>query len=432
MFQSPRRTSSCPRAKLSKPMKILIVTGLPGPVKDIWSGKMENEITHAPQFFHPWYKLVQRGHQVDFIVASNFNEPANIKVDWFREENILANVYDPFSDAPWYKRLTRRAKRFAKLLYHTNKALSETDYDFVYCKAFYEGLAGNIVANLRGVPCGVRSMGTMLYKDFEDFGVLGTALRRPVEFITFKMDKEFFIMTDDGTHGDKVYEEWRPRKDKYEYLFWKTGVNTKGIDDIEPSMPVPEHPYLFFAARIDDWKRHDRLIEVLRMLHEEGEHLHMYFAGSVQSPGYLQKLEDRIAELGLGDYVHFLGPIKQDDVKSLAYHAVANPSMYDYSNLGNVFFEIWSAGAVVVGLNDGSLDDYVIDDDTGFLVDDEKAACDAIVRLLREDGLGERIRERSIASAKEKVLSIDERFDREVELIERVAQEAGMKRGVFR
>lgn len=193
-------------------MKILYVTGMCGPIKDILTGKTENEITNGPGFFYPWYKLVKRGHQVDFVVASNFNSEFDIKVDWFKKENIYANVYDPYSEAPWYKRGFRRIKRFIKLLYYTNKAISENDYDFIYCKAFGEGLAGNIVANLRGVPCGMRSMGTMLSYDFDNYGVIGTAIRRPIEFLTFKLKKNFFIMTDDGTKGDFVYEQWQPKK----------------------------------------------------------------------------------------------------------------------------------------------------------------------------------------------------------------------------
>ena len=168
-------------------MKILYVTGLAGPIKDMLTGKKENEITNAAQYFHPWHKLVKKGYQVDFVIASNFNEKPNIKVDWFTEENIYANVYDPYTEIPWYRRTFRRIKRFSKLMYYTNKAISENEYDFIYCHSYYEGLAGNIVANIRGIPCGMRSMGTMLNEDFKKYGVFITAIKRPVEFFMFKL-----------------------------------------------------------------------------------------------------------------------------------------------------------------------------------------------------------------------------------------------------
>lgn len=400
-------------------MKILYVTGLSAPVRDMLTGKKEHEITHAAQFFHPWYKLVKKGHHVDFVIASNFNEEINIAVDWFTEENIYANVYDPASELPWYRRIFRRIRRFSKLLYYTNRAVSENKYDFIYCHSYYEGLAGNIIANLRGIPCGMRSMGTMLNEDFKKYGIYITALKRPIEFIMFKMNKEFFIMTDDGTKGDLVYEQWKPKPEKYDFYFWKTGISIKTIDELNPVLDIPEHDYLFFAARFDNWKRHDRIIKILYNLHQKKKFLHLYFAGGVVYNSYFDEIKNIVKKYHLEEYVHFLGPINQDDVKNYAYNAIANPLMYDVSNLGNVFFEIFSVGSIVIGLNDGSLNDYIIDKENGFIVDDEEEACVIIEKLLQDKDKTQRIRENAINYAKQNVLSIDKRFDMEVDLIEK-------------
>jgi len=405
-------------------MKILYVTGMAGPIIDILKGKKENEITHAAQFFHVWHKLVKNGHQVDFIVASNFNEKPNIQVDWFSEENIYANIYDPYVENMfWLRRLFRQIKRFTKLLYYTNKAIKENKYDFVYCKAYYEGLAGNIIANLRGVPCGTRSMGTMLNEDFKKHGIWGTAIRRPAEFITFKLKKDFFIMTDDGTKGDVVYEAWKPRKEKYKYCFWKTGINLNGINEISSRVEMPKHPYIFFAARFDYWKRHDKILKVLKMIHLSDKMIHVYFAGGVQSQGYFREINKLANKLGLSNYVHYLGTVTQDDLKKYAYHAVANLLLQDVTNLGNVFFETFTVGGVVVGLNDGTLDEFVIDKKNGFLVNDESEAAECIINLLhiKSDEI-KHVKDSAILCAHEKFLSMDKRFDMEVKLIERFSK----------
>ncbi len=403
-------------------MKILYVSGLAIPIRDILRGKKEDEITHLAQFFHVWHKLVQRGHEVDFVVASNFNEKPNIQVDWFREENIYANVYDPYLELPWYRKIFRRIKRFLKLMYYTNKAISENQYDFVYGLAYYEGLAGNIVANMRGVPCGMRSMGTMLNEDFKKHGPIGTALRKPIEFLTFKLNKEFFIMTDDGTKGDLVYEQWKPNLKKYDFYFWKTGIDLTPIEELESNISVPEDDYLFFAARFDNWKRHDRVLKILHNLHLRGKQIHLYFAGNITSENYYAAVLDLVKEYGLDDYVHFLGAIKQNDLKVYAYNAVANLFMYDVSNLGNVFFESFSVGSVVIGINDGSLNDYIINEENGFIVDDEEEASVIVEKLLQDKDMTERIRANAIKCAEEKFLSIDTRFDMEVDLIEKMIE----------
>lgn len=405
-------------------MKILYVGGLSGPLKDIISGKKENEITHAAQFFHPWYQLVQKGHQVDFVVSSNFNDPITINVDWFSEDNLYANVYDPYSELPWYRRIFRRIKRFTKLLYYTNKAVKQNQYDFIYCLTYYEGLAGNIIANWYGIPCGMRSMGTMLNEDFKKHGIKGTAWRRPIEYIMYKMNKRFILMTDDGTKGDVVYDAWKPQPEKYDFHFWKTGIDMTQIDELESDLKLPEHDYLFFAARIEQWKRHDRVIKTLHLLHQNGRKLHLYFAGKVQTYTYYDEIKKQITEYHLDDYVHFLGAIKQVDVKLMAYHATANLSMYDVSNLGNVFFEIFSIGSIVIGINDGTLDDYLKHQENGFIVDNEQMACEIILELLENQELVQQIRTNAIDFASKHVLSCEERFGREVDLIEQCCEAA--------
>lgn len=400
-------------------MRILYVGGMSGPLKDILSGKKENEITHAAQFFHVWHKLVQRGHQVDFVVTSNFNDKPNIQVDWFSEKNMYANIYDPASEVPPYRRIFRRIKRFLKLFYATYKATKENQYDFIYCVTYHEGIAGNIIANIRGIPCGMRSMGTMLYVDFQKYGVWGTALRRPIEFLMFRMKKNFFVMTDDGTHGDKVYEKWKPTPEKYDFCFWKTGIDIKSINDIQSMIEIPKHNYLFFAARFDGWKRHDRVLKILHLLHQKGQILHLYLAGNVTYNSVYDDFIQLVQEYELDEYVHFLGAIRQDDVKSLAYHAVANPLMYDVSNLGNVFFEIFSVGAVVLGLNDGSLNEYLKDGENGFLIENEQHACEIVINLLEKPTLKKSLSQNAISFARKNFLSLDERFDKEVNLIEK-------------
>lgn len=177
---------------------------------------------------------------------------------------------------------------------------------------------------------------------------------------------------------------------------------------------------MFFSARFDKWKRHDRIIKILHNLHLKDIRLHLYFAGSVESEIYYQEIKELVGNYSLNDYVHFLGAIKQDDLKVYAYNAIANPLMYDMSNLGNVFFEIFSTGSIVIGLNDGSLNEYLVDGENGFVINNEDEACLVIENLIKNNDITEKIRESAIHCAKLKFLSIDDRFDMEVDLIEQV------------
>lgn len=403
-------------------MRILYVAGMGIPLRDILSGKRVEEVTHAPGFFQPWYRLVMRGHQVDFVVTSNFNDYREINVDWFSRSNLKANVYDPAVELPLWRRIPRRLSRLFRLIFHVNRALREQKYDFVICWAFFEGFIGNYLANLHGVPSGMRSMGTLLVPELRARGPIGTALRHPVEFLSFRLRKNFFLMTDDGTNGDELFRAWRPSRHKYDYMFWKTGVQFKTVNDVTAEIDKPIEPYLFFAARFDPWKRHDLIVEILHNLHERGLRIHLYFAGAIQSQSYYEQVMRLAEDAGVADHVSYLGAINSDQLRLYAYYALANIFMYDVSNLGNVFFETYTTGGVIIGKNDGSLDEYIDTGRNGFLIDNPQQAADIVERIISGRYDVAAIRQAAIADSHKRCFSMDERFNAEVALIENVAK----------
>ena len=93
-------------------------------------------------------------------------------------------------------------------------------------------------------------------------------------------------------------------------------------------------------------------------------------------------MEIQIKNAGLTEYVHFLGEVSQDSLKLLAYHAIANVLMIDGSSRNNVFYEIMSIGSIIVGLDDGGLNDYITDRISGYLIKNEKDAANTIKNIM--------------------------------------------------
>ena len=167
-------------------------------------------------------------------------------------------------------------------------------------------------------------------------------------------------------------------------------------------MEIRLHPYLFFAARIDPLKRQDRVIKTLYYLHKKGIKMHLYFCGSDYSKVWREKL-DRIAKgYKVDGYIHYLGSVSQDTLKVLAFNAIANVLMIDGSSRNNVFYEIMSVGAIVVGLDDGGINDYITNEESGFLVKDERDAAEKIEYLLNTPEKREQIHKAARKEAKEK------------------------------
>lgn len=407
-------------------MKILYATVLTTPLQEVLEGK--DQISGLPGFYYPMRMLMERGHEVNFVILLHQKLKLDVKADWFNRNAVKALVrYVGVQESPRTSVLSKPIA-YLRFMWEAHSELRREQYDFVYCKAT-EALGAQIVARLHKVPVGVRWFGDTISDDIEKYGVYGAALRKPLHFLGFKTRCSFMLMTDDNPAKGHKYRAWLPKKNPYNLHIWKSGIEFKDLENLEPSIPVPPVPYIFCASRFDPVKRQDRVVEILRELHDAGHALHLYFAGEVSNQDYFSQVTKLVESYGLEAYVHVLGPIPNDDVRNLAYHAVSNHFMYDKTlNLGNVFYETFSMGGIVVALNDGSLNGFLIDGVNGRLVDDEKEASDAVIEVLEYPDFRGRLRKNALSSARETVLSAAERFGREVELIESFEIRSNAKR----
>lgn len=253
-------------------------------------------------------------------------------------------------------------------------------------------------------------------------GVYGGAMRKPWHYLGLKSRCSFMIMTDDNPAKGHKYKAWLPKRSPYPLHIWKSGIEFKELSDLQPTIQTPSQPYIFCAARFDPVKRQDRVVEVLHVLHKRGQRLHLYLAGEVSNAQFFAKVKSLTERHGLTDYVHILGAVPNDDVRNLAKRAVANLFMYDQTlNLGNSFYETLSMGAIVVALDDGSLDDFIDHGVNGILVSDESGAADSISEVVSDKQFDDALRAKAYETARTRIESADARFGREVDLIESFA-----------
>jgi glycosyltransferase involved in cell wall biosynthesis len=98
----------------------------------------------------------------------------------------------------------------------------------------------------------------------------------------------------------------------------------------------------------------------------------------------LGDLEQRVAELGTGELVHFLG--RRDDVGSILRASDVCALSSDWEGMPLFVFECMAAGAALVATNVGGVPEVVEDGSTGLLVPprDPAALADALVSLLTD------------------------------------------------
>lgn len=395
-------------------MRILYVTPLWSGFRDILLDGAKNA-KGMPAFINPLKKLVELGHQVDIIITEFGISEKNLNVssNWLDRTRIIFVNWD----MKGYKKILSSI-RLCSLV---NSILTENKYDFVYGHGSIGSMA-NIVANLHGIPCGIRLYGTFLASEINRVSNIRIAIRHPLEYLAFKLPKDFLLITNDGTRGDQVYDHLTKHTANYKFYFMLNGVDLpdrifNGKND-EINIEQFKIPFMIYPARIARWKRQHLAIDILRGLHDNRLPIHLYFAGHITDTDYWNEIKNIIADYGLTPFVTYLGTVDNKVLNCLYQNAVVVLSLYELSNLGNVVIEALSSGAVVLSLNDGSLDAIVTNGQNAILVDNSTEAIEQILSIYEDENKSLGIRKSAIEIASGVFKDWDTRAEEEIQLIE--------------
>lgn len=397
-------------------MKILYVTPLVAGFEDILRGKSESR--GLPSFIFPLKELIKRGHTVDIILVSNYRESINIKVDWIKNENVIANINNNMVNGKKIVRIVNKMKSLCTLSKVMKKCMKSRKYNFVYCHGT-AALFGNIYANKFKVPCGYRVYGTIqLAKSIREKGIVRTAFLFPVYFAIFNLKKNYMLITDDGTEGDYVYNRFALKK-FFPLYFWLNGIN-KNINYSKCQLLLPEENYIFHAARISRPKAQHNDIELLHVLHEKSVGIRLYLAGHIEEREYKEELDEMIHQYKLEEYVIFLGDINREDLQNYARNAVAVPLLAEF-NQGNVIYECMIAGTIVVTYYEKPLARFVSHGENGYFVKDVREAANIIAHLCEmSKSEREAIKLRASEKIDKSLLTWEQRTAKEIMLIESI------------
>lgn len=392
-------------------MRILYVTPLWSGFRDILlDGAMDAK--GMPAFIQPLKRLIKLGHEVDIIIAEpNISKnDLNISVDWLERTRITFTNWDTKS----FNRIFSSFKLYSVV----NCMLNKNEYDFVYGHGSIGAIA-NIAANLNGIPCGIRLYGTFLAREIKHISKTRIAMKHLLEYMSFKLPKDFLLVTNDGTRGDQVYDYLTNQRAKYKFCFMLNGVDMPEPfpDDIAIVNQL-KIPFIVYPARIARWKRQHLAVDILKGLHDNGVPMNLYFAGHITDTYYWNEVERKITDYGLTPFVTYLGTVDNRVLHCLYQKAVAVLSLYELSNLGNVVIEALKYGAVVVSVNDGSLDQFVVNGENGILVENLAEAVNQIHFIYKNKNKSLEIRESAIHMASEVFKDWDTRAEEEIQLIE--------------
>lgn len=316
-----------------------------------------------------------------------------------------------------------KASAFLKLFQLSTKVahlLLKEKVDVVYSHGPIGGV-GAIMSNLFGIKSVRRIYGTFLARELEKTK-LRLFLEHPLEYLTFSLPGKALVITNDGTKGNLVYDKIGNKK--MPLFFWLNGVDK----EIEAHLPLAEVqkqynlsfvPDICYIARIDFWKRQHLLIDILVELKKRGKCYNALIAGPVLSDSYFNRIIETINEHGLSENVVVIPGMTRQETLSVIKHSKLSVSLYDFSNLGNVFLESLTLGTPMLTENiENSLD--LIDKEVYFEIDPKRIeeSADTIQVIFENESLILQKSRKAISFSNDVLDTWQERVKKEIDLLE--------------
>ncbi len=187
-----------------------------------------------------------------------------------------------------------------------------------------------------------------------------------------------------------------PELDEARIAVVHNGVHFAAFQQPTPA-PQKRGPTILTVGGVKPRKGTHVLVEAFAQVREHVPEAQLVVVGA-HGGGYMRQLQERIAELGLEDAVHFSGVISDEALRGWYQHAdvFALPSLNigeQFEGFGLVFLEAGACGLPVVGTLGSGVAEAVRDGETGLLVpqNDAEALADALVRLLTDEALHARM-----------------------------------------
>lgn len=357
-------------------MRVLVVSG-------IWPPDVGGPASHAPDVAR---FLRQGGHDVEVVTtAASLPAPFDVPVHWISRRLPKGAIH------------LRTAAEIARRAVHA---------DVVYTTGMFgRSSAGATVARrpyvlkLTADPAFERARRRgIVVGDVDEFQALGGG--PAVRLLRLARDAELrgaaHVFTPSAYLGELAVS-WGVRPDRVSVL-------------PNPSPPIPElaprdalrdgfhmdGPTLAFAGRLTAQKALGDALEALSRA--DGVVLLIAGDGDQRAP-----LEARVAELGLGAQVRFLGPLPRDRVLELFRAADASILSSSWENFPHTVVEALAAGTPVIATAAGGVAEVVHDGENGLLVapGDVEGLAEAIRRFFSDAVLRDHLRAASVASVAE-------------------------------
>jgi len=302
--------------------------------------------------------------------------------------------------------------------------LGRETVDVLYAYEVHGALAARRLQKRHRLPAVARFQGTVMYPSLSS---PLARLRRYEEVLALRMPADLYIMTDDGTQGDKVLAALNPGS-QGKLRFWRNGLDLERLRPVDGAararlrseLGIPDDAYvLLTASRLATWKRVDRAVAALPKVLASAPNALLVIVGDGEERA---RLERQALDLGVSERVRFAGAQPQEQVAAYMQAADVLLAVADLSNVGNPLLEAMCCALAIVAVDAGDTKSLIRDGETGRLLTsgDPRLIAQAVIDLAGAGTRG-RLGAAARAYAEKNFWTWDERLRAEVDEVERLA-----------
>jgi len=316
--------------------------------------------------------LANHGHQVTIVLSSYRNKTIqwkpNIEIVIFKYE-YTGYCLESRIDALFHVNVARNIDRSKKLRNQIKKINKRKKIDLIqYNGDYLEGWC-----RLKKIPTVIRlssieswyERAEQMDKSMEDFSWLNDIKMKLFMFPLYRVDA---IYAPSNCLAKIIKKKYKMDIKVIESPFFNNENETSKEKDI---FGIYNKKYILFPSRICTLKGMKTVIDAANDILTEDPEINFVFAGYIGNDSLVERM---YIEAGINrGRVHFLGEIKDRDcLNGIMKHAYVCifPSRAD--NLSNSCIECMGFGRIVIGSNEASYEQIIIDKKNGLLINRDK------------------------------------------------------------
>ncbi len=306
------------------------------------------------------------------------------------------------------------------------KLAREIEPDIIYAHSTTPLLPAYFVSRV----CRTKLVARIYGMRFWEFQSFWSRLRRFRDYGPLRLPVDAFIITNDGTEGDRICRRQGVTREKIKY--WRNGVDGNIFEtdpaarqDIVREFNLPEDARIIVSlSRLVEFYGIDELVKALLTVFPEVPNAYCLMAGDGPLKVTLEKM---VEENGLSGRIIFVGVRDHAFVKKMFNAADLYVFLSQRHNCTNTMWEAMATGKCIVTTETEAIREVLTDGENARLLsrDREEEIPRVIKELLLDDALRSQMGERARSRAREVLETWDQRIAREAEFLEALVKTNG-------